>query len=381
MRTKKALAVVGLLGVLLVSVGGCSGRRFAPWRPGSLAEMAEYIEGEVAGSGIPGLAIVVTRDERVVWSAAFGWADLETRRPMTTDTPTRVGSISKTAVALTVMQLVERGDLGLQDRVDQLLPGVAFDSPGGEAVPVRVEHLLNHSAGLRDADLPELTSAYADPEECELSPLDILAGRRYRLHSTPGQTFSYSNVGYGLLGAIIEQVTGEPFEDVVQRQVLDPLAMVHSGFRLTPALQDELAVGYTGTDSGLQAEPYYCYHLRPAGTLHASADDLARLVMMLANEGTLDGRRILLPETVGAMRGTQVDGYGLGIGAYDLADGYRVFGHAGGLEGFNSQAWFDPDSRTGVVSLVNCYGVDCINANMRVLEAAFRVALSPGAMQ
>lgn len=379
MKTKNALIVVGLVGALLVSVSGCSDGPFAPWRPGTLTEMDEYIEGEMAGSGIPGLAIVVTVDEQVVWSAAFGWADVETRRPMTTDTPMRVGSISKTAVALTVMRLVERGDLTLDDRVDELLPGVVFDDPNGEMVPVRVQHLLNHSAGLRDDDLPELASVY--PEECELSPLDILAGRRYPLHSTPGQTFSYSNVGYGLLGAIIEQVTGERFESVVQTQILDPLAMVHSSFRLTSALQGELAVGYTGTDSGLEAEPYYCYSLRPAGTLHASAGDLARLVMMLANEGTLGGRRILSAETVGAMRDTQVDGYGLGIRAYDLAGGYRVFGHAGGSEGFNSLAWFDPGSRTGVVSVVNCYGVDCINANLRVLEAAFRVALSASVTQ
>jgi CubicO group peptidase (beta-lactamase class C family) len=276
--------------------------------------------------------------------------------------------------------MVEQGLVGLDEELTDVLPFVQYENQFADEQPVLVRHLLSHTSGIDDELLPELTAVYAGEDECELPLTEVLSVELPAVQTQPGQSYSYSGLGYGLLGAILEQIAGQPFEDVVQSRVLEPLGMTTSSFRLTPQIEESLATGYIKTAEGIQPVEYRCGYLRAGGNLHASANDLAKLLILFAMDGSVEGRQFLTPETLAVMQEAQVRletlEYGLGVMTISLPDGHRVIGHAGGVEGFNSHAWLEPESGTGVVVLVNCSAVACVQANERVRNAAFYVMLS-----
>jgi CubicO group peptidase (beta-lactamase class C family) len=342
-------------------------------------ELETYVRSEMEAAEVPGLALVIVQGGQVAWAAPFGQADPESGSPMTLETPMRVGSISKTFVALTTMRLVEKGYFDLDARLEEWLPSLQLERYE-EGNPVLVRHLLEHTSGIDDDLIPDLSAVYAPDQVCETEMTEVLDVALPALQSVPGEVYSYSNLGYSLLGAIMEQAVGEQFDDVVQAEIVDPLGMVNSGFRLTSSIAESIATGHTKTGEGLVAVEYRCHYLRAGGLFHASANDMARMLMMLIGDGVLDGEQILLSDSLDemwAMR-TWQDGkeYGLGLTVDTILDDRRIVGHAGGVEGFNSHAWFDPQSGVGVVSLVNCSHIACIQANERVRDAAFQVLLT-----
>ena len=375
--------VFGAVCILLMFVSACSSAETAPHDPilpQDLAGLEGYIRSEMENGDVPGLAIVITQADQIIWSKGFGYADLELGSPLTPDTPMRVGSISKPVLALAIMGLVEQGRVGLDQELTDVLPFVQLENQFAEAHPVLVRHLLSHTSGIDDTQMPELTAVYAGEDECELPLIQVLAVELPAVQTEPGLSYSYSGLGYGLLGAILEQITEQPFEDVVQTTVLEPLGMANSGFRLTAQLEEDLAIGHIKTAEGIQPVEYRCGYLRAGGNLHSSARDLARLLILFAMDGTLEGRQFLAPETLAAMQNPEVRletlEYGLGVMTIMLPEGQKVIGHAGGVEGFNSHAWLEPESDIGVVVLVNCSAVACVQANEHVRNAAFHVMLN-----
>ena len=375
--------VFGAACILLLFISACSptGPDLPePALPEDMIGLEEYIQSEMETGDIPGLAIAITQGGQLIWSEGFGFKDLESRMPLTPDTPMRVGSISKPVLALAIMDMVEQGLVGLDQELAEVLPFVQLENQFAGEQPVLVRHLLSHTSGIDDALLPELTAVYAGEDECELPLTQVLNVELPAVQTEPGESYLYSGLGYGLLGAILEQVAEQPFEDVVKVRVLDPLGMTSSGFRLTAQIEENLAIGHTRTAEGIQPVEYRCGHLRAGGNLHASAHDLARFLILFAMEGAVEGRQILHPETLEVMQEPQIRlemlDYGLGVMMITLPAGQKVMGHAGGVEGFNSHAWLEPESGTGVVVLVNCSSVACVQANQRVREAAFHVMLN-----
>ncbi|WP_119718051.1 serine hydrolase domain-containing protein [Cognatilysobacter tabacisoli] len=155
-------------------------------------------------------------------STTFGAAGLAAAgRPMTPDARVHVGSIAKAVLATGVLRLATEGRLDLDARVDAVVPGVAFDNPWHATHPVRVRHLLDHTAGLDDMRLSQLFSLQA---RADLPLAEALAvGRPLRVRSRPGSRFSYSNTGYALLGQLIEVVTGQRYERYLEHALLAPL--------------------------------------------------------------------------------------------------------------------------------------------------------------
>ena len=258
------------------------------------------------------------------------------------DTQYRIGSLTKTFIAVLVMRLRDEGRLDLADPLGKYLDA-------GQAASATIAQLLSHTAGLAS----ETPGPWWERSPGELRPelADILAPSRH----PAGRLFHYSNPGYGLLGALVGQVRGQDWTDVLRQEVLDPLGMARTttspeppharGFAVHPwadAMQPEPAEG-----TGLMA---------PAGELWSTADDLCRFAAFL-----LDGDdRVLAAETLAEMRAPATPpgdeawagGYGLGLQLF-RHDGRMLYGHSGSMPGFLATLCVSPGDGIGGIALAN----------------------------
>jgi CubicO group peptidase (beta-lactamase class C family) len=234
----------------------------------------------------PGAVVVVATRDAVIFAKGYGLADVEAKRPFTTDTTlVRPGSISKLFTGIAVMQLVDAGKLDLDRDVNGYID-FSIPTPD-DGVPVTLRRLLTHRAGFEE-HIKGLFSH--DPP----APLGEWLSRNLPHRLFPkGDVEAYSNYGLSLAGYIVERVSGEPFVTYVQRHVLDPLGMSHSTFAqpLPADLAPMAAKPYRRSDQPAIV-PFETV-LTPAGALSATAADMSRFLRMLMNGGALDGIRIL----------------------------------------------------------------------------------------
>lgn len=212
---------------------------------------------------------LVAKGGTVIARQHTGYANLEWMIPNAIDTKFRIGSVTKSFTAILALQLADRGTLDLDRAVAHYLPQFA-DQAIGRAT---VRHLLAHSSGLPDYNkVPEFFRAV---QSGILTEKEILARiGAYELLFAPGTQFNYSNDGYRLLGAIIEQVTGKPYARVLADNVLEPTGMAASGYMSKTAVVPKLADGYRKRLAGVERAPYY--EASPASGMYATADDLYR---------------------------------------------------------------------------------------------------------
>lgn len=346
-----------LAGALLVVASAAQVDERDPTPP-SLDEFRAAVLRVLDETGVPGAGLALVRPDGVEWAGGVGWADRDARVPVEASTHFRAGSISKTFVALAIVQLYENLWLHLEDEVAAHVPDVAIDNPWDDTDPVLIQHLLEHTAGFDDMHFNEVYNL-RDPPNMPLA--DVLARNTAarRVRWTPGTRYAYSNPGYAVAGYVVERVSGRPFEEYVRDEIFEPLGMETSSFVLTSADRERLARGYRDrTGPPVEIEQIY---LRPAGNLHTSPAELARFVQMLLNWGALGDAEIVDPEYLNRMefprtslaaRSGLRDGYGLGIhGTLSLP--YKVIGHGGGIDGFVSTYAYSPARDAGYVVLLN----------------------------
>ena len=326
--------------------------------PQSLDEFKAAVARVLEVTGVPGAGLALVRPEGIEWSGGVGWADRDARVPVEATTHFRAGSISKTFVALAIVQLYEDLWLHVEDEVASHVPDVAIDNPWDETDPVLIAHLLEHTAGFDDMRFNEVYNL-RDPPDIPLAEVLVRNPASRRVRWRPGTRMAYSNPGYALAGYVVERVSGRTFDDYVQDEIFDPLGMETSTFDLTGESARLLARGYTDR-TGPPVDPAQIY-LRPALNLQTSPDELARFVQMLLNWGELGEAAIVDPEYLNRMefprtslaaRSGLRDGYGLGIfGTLNLP--YKVLGHNGGIDGFLSSYGYSPARDAGYVVLLN----------------------------
>ena len=191
--------------------------------PKTVAEFRAAVQKVLDDTGVPGAGIALVRQAGVEWAGGVGLADRDRRSPVTGDTHFRVGSISKTFVAMALVQLSEDGDLDLDTPIAEIAPEVPFNNPWEAGHPVRVIHLLQHTAGFDDMHFNEI---YNRHEPSDLPLIDVLRRnpRSREVRWRPGTRVSYSNPGYGLAGYLIEKITGRPYEDFIAERTFMKLA-------------------------------------------------------------------------------------------------------------------------------------------------------------
>ena len=298
----------------------------------SMPAVDRYVAERMADQLIPGLALVVIRDGKVVHRRGFG--ELDTEQPII------IGSLSKAITATAVMTLVEDGRIELDAPMQRYLPELRFDDPDMRAVTVR--HLLNQTSGI-PAEAPR-----AEGHDATLAAhAEALQG--VRLVATPGERHIYSSPNYQLLGRIVEIVSGQSFGAYVQARILDPLQMTASS--LTGA---ENAVAGHNIWWGVPGPSTYRWEpgRLPTASIVASADDLGRFVLSQLGEGP----QILSAESLETLhRGvakTDTFSYAMGWREGTTA-GIPSLWHGGALPSYRGAVVMLPLSRSGVVVLTN----------------------------
>ncbi len=338
--------------------------------PDAMARMLEDVGRIVQATGLPGVGMALVTRDGVVLAGGVGQADREHGTGIGPDTCFRVGSISKTFIALTVLRLVERGVLDLETPIHEYAPDLLAKNPWLRQSPVTLAHVLEHTAGFDDMRFNESGS----PDTPELSVAAALAinPRSRTSRWRPGSRMAYANPGTTVAAHVLEQVTGEAFEATVEREVLRPLGIAPAGFRRTPELDGCLARGY-GAD-GVTPVPYWSTPHRPAGHLTMSPRQLGKLVQMFVGRG--DG--LVAEASIDRMErsGTRehsIDGLAYGLANYgDFSLPSRARGHNGGLPGFVSEYLYFPELGVGWVLLYNTTSNNVAIAHHAIRRRVFR---------
>lgn len=324
---------------------------------GSLTEhLDRAIPAMMEADGVPGLSIAVIEDGDLVWSSAYGWADIASRIPMTVQTVNRAESISKPVTAVGVMRLVEEGLVGLDDRLVDHVGRWAFPSGGAAVRDITLRQLLSHTAGVEPGSV-----GVHYPPESEMPTLDENLTHEFGLVHPPGSMFLYSNVGFNLLELLVEEVTGEDFAVYMEREVLEPLGMESAGFVWSEQPATGVPVGY---DLDGAPVPIYVYPEKASGGLFASVEDIALFVTSGQTGSRYQARTSLLePDSLEEMYAPTVeirglfrfaaDSYGLGHFSETLSDGREVVWHGGQGHGWMTDFHSIPESGDGLVVMAN----------------------------
>lgn len=321
-----------------------------------------------------GFSVGVIRGGELVYARGFGETLIDSDRSITPRSVFHWASVSKPFVATAIMQLVERGMLDLDARLVNVLPGYVVTDPRHREITI--EHILLHTSGLPDVedyewDKPQMEEialkkwAYTD------SPRELLFD--------PGTKRAYSNIGFEVLGAIIEQVSGVSFEKYMADNIFTPLGMKDSTFFYPDVPEALRTYGHTGDASSKQATPHYPYNRRhgPSSTLNTNIEDMSRFVFALLNGGDLDGALLLKPQTLTDMwrpRWTihkEASHFATAGWIHEIRDGQRMLRHFGGDVGFRSVLAIMPDDKAAIFLVSNDD-----RANTRALALAVLAAMA-----
>ena len=323
---------------------------------------------------IPGAVFTLVKDGKIFFAKGYGYADLRRRKPVVPDkTLFRMGSVTKLFTTTAVMQLVEQGKLRLDDDVNKYLKGWQLE--GNYSAPVTVANLLTHTGGFDDRVI-----GIAARRKSEVVPLaQYLAARMPRRVMPAGKAFTYSNHGMALAGYLVQVVSGVPFEQYVQENILLPLGMHRTCFVPPPQLAADVAASYEFRNGAYQRVPFYDLNIPPAGALNATAADMARFMIAHLQGGRLGDARILRQDTAQDMHrqhftcDPRLPGVAYGF-MEDFENGRRAIWHNGGLPSFYTYLFLLPSENLG-------FFVSCNNERgelAEVLVSRFMAHYYPG---
>jgi len=320
--------------------------------PGSIDELRARIAKVLEEEHVAGAAFALIGRDGLTYVGGVGVRDRASRAPMMRDTAFRVGSMSKSVIALGVMRLVEQGKLDLDRPLRELVPDLEIDNPWEAVAPVTLAQCLEHTAGFDDLRFNEI---FADDEALPVRDALALNPRSRRVRWQPGTRHAYSNVGYTVAARAIEVASGEPFDAYVRREILAPMGITDADFGRTGTLPARLASGYIDSDEPIVFRPFA--H-RPAGALLASAEDLAKLVhfFLVRGEGyppIVSAAGLARIERSGTLPYPHLDS-DYGFANYgDVMHPVLSRGHDGGMPGFHASVRYFPSLGVGYTLLLN----------------------------
>lgn len=320
--------------------------------PDSIEELRRRIAVVLERENVPGTAIALVGRDGPIWVGGVGVRDRASGATMESDTVFRVGSLTKSIIALGVMRLVDQGKLDVDRPLREILPDVPIDNPWDDVAPVTLAHCMEHTAGFDEVRFNEI---FTDDEGLPVRDTLAINPRSKRVRWRPGTRHAYSNVGYTLAARAIEVATGEPFDDYLRREVMLPLGITDADFRRTEVIRPRLATGYLQDST---AVPFQTFAHRPSGALLASAADLGKLVHFWIRRG--EGYPpIVSPEGLARIEHSGTLPYPRTENEYGFANygdvQHPVFGrgHDGGMPGFHASIRYFPGLDAGYVMLLN----------------------------
>ncbi len=298
-----------------------------------------------------GLAVALIEKGQIAFIKGYGYADKENGLLIQGDTAFQAASISKSVAAWGVMKLVEEGKIDLDAPVEKYLTRWSIPSSSFDTDKVTIRLLLSHTSGLS-------SHGYAGYEPDSTIPTleeSLLGKGKYlepvKLVKEPGTAYKYSGGGYTVLQLMIEEVTGIPFSEYMQKEVLIPLGMNNSSYDYK-VMQKKVAKSY-----GVFGEvlPGYIYTEEAAAGLYTTAEDLGKFVLASLSLDVDNDNKVLKPETIKLMQSIANSEFPFGLGYMEVPfeDGRRLLEHRGTNRGWRNKYIFSTDTKDGLVILTN----------------------------
>jgi len=309
-----------------------------------------------------GLAIVVVKNGKPVYEKAFGYKDLETKAPLTTNDLFRIASISKSFSSTAIMQLVEKGKVSLDDDISDLV-GFKVRNPKFPDTKITLEMMLSHRSSLNDSN------GYFTFDVLDTTKNKDWA-KSYNNYE-PGTDYEYCNLNFNMIGAVLERLTNVRFDNYIKQQILNPLKL-EAGFCVDSLDQKRFAKLYD-KENGVYVEQKAAYNPRseeiknytmgvstpvfsPTGGMKISAKDLAKYMQMHMNHGKLGKVKLISKASSKKMQTglSAKENYGLALLETDrLIPGEHMIGHTGSAYGLYSNMFFEPKKKFGFVVITN----------------------------
>jgi CubicO group peptidase (beta-lactamase class C family) len=356
---KISLCSIFLFAYTIISLPLIAGQAVVAGEHKQINEFTDFLDRRIPALmesyAIPGVAIALIDQGEIAWVKAYGHADLEEKRLMTTDTICRVQSISKSLTAWGIMKLVEDGVIDLDSPALDYLGAWEFPPSGYHTDAITVRQLLSLSAGMPLGDVLAMYS----PTEARPSLEDALFKDAVAINE-PGAAFNYSNVSINLLELIIEKVTGRDFAEYMAEEILIPLGMSQSSFNWRSDFSPPVPVGY---DLSGNPKPVYVYPEKASGGLFASVEDIAKFVAAGMTGKYTKKHGVLKDDTIDLLYQPEVNlsgfyalafnAYGLGHLIEYLPGGTLAVSHGGQGSGVMSHYHSIPEEGSGIVILTN----------------------------
>lgn len=331
--------------------------------PDSLEKTVDNIMStELEKLHIPGAAVVVTQENQILFSKGYGYADLE--RKVAFDpakTIVRVGSLTKSFSASATMQLVEQNKLDLNEDVNSYLH--SYKATQYQNQPFNLHQLLTHTSGLDEAlyNINSSTRAGVLPTEQYLSTYF----QNQPPIRKPGIQYDYSNVAYGLIGNIVEQVSGQGLNDYLRTHLFQPMNMPSATLEL-PLNHPALAQSYQWKDGAYLKQPLSYINLPGAGALNVTPNEFSHYLITHLNQGKYEGKVVLQPHTVKVIHAQQfavdarLDGVGYGFFRGHLETGVPMLWATGEIDDFISEMVLIPSQKIGIFVIINSADTDTL---------------------
>ncbi|HEX8650413.1 MAG TPA: serine hydrolase [Pyrinomonadaceae bacterium] len=319
----------------------------------TLASIEKTVDEKRKELGVPGISLVIVKDDRVIYMKGLGLKDVERGLPVTPDTLFAIGSCTKAFTAMAAMMSVDDGKLSLDDSPKKFLPYFKLMDAEADA-KITIRDLLSHRSGLAGTDLL-WAPGVLDREEI------IRAVAFAKPTARLGEKFQYQNVMFSAAGEVVAKAQDSTWEQVIARRILKPLGMKASNTSIQEMQKaSDFSLGYEYIVATKEARRLPMRDLKsiaPAGAINSSVRDMAAWVRLMLGGGVFEGKRLVSEKSFKELITKQINiagniDYGLGWGLAEW-NGHKVLQHSGGIDGFNSLVALMPDRKLGVVMLTN----------------------------
>ncbi|NOT94349.1 serine hydrolase domain-containing protein [Ferruginibacter sp.] len=320
----------------------------------TIIQLQDTINKILANEHQSSLMLAVVTKDTVLLSNGFGMANIDTKQKATSQTLFPMASITKTFTALAIMKLVNKGKLSLYDNLSKIAPEINFTNKWENTNPVKIVHLLEHTSGFDDLRFNTFWN-----NENNLTELQAIEKCKNSMYSRwkPGERKAYSNIGYNILGYLIEKLSGSKYEDYLTKEILLPIGMTNSNFRVPTQSNPVYSNPYEWKETKFERLPYLLMYGKGAGALYSSATDMAKFVQFMIRNGITDSlpslnstiEKMEIPESSTPAKLGLKTGYGKGVNVEFLSYKYPFYGHDGASIGFNSRYAYNRDLKLGFV--------------------------------
>lgn len=331
-------------------------------------EFESQLKKDIEDDNINGsISASIVKGDKIIWSKAFGISDVDNNSVADTNTIYRAGSISKSFTAFLMMQLLQEGIIGLNEPIEKYLPEINDLNGYSDSTKITFQQLASHTSGLIRE--PYLENAASGPIE-EWETKILLSIPKTTFQSKPGERYSYSNIGFGILGLALSRAANKSFIELVENKIFNPLNMNNSFFIVPNENLANLAKGIDGGPLGnIDKETPEKEHVGrgykvPNGAIYSTPNDLAKF--MISNMGykkILNDENLKLMQNTRTPEGAWQQNYGLGFSLYQDSI-ITTVGHGGSVSGYTANFIFEKDSQYGVIVMRN-YNRGITDLNLR----------------